>query len=82
MYRKKRVIVKLYEVEMRSTARRHQSEILATVAALGGDHRRYRRVRAQAARAIISELYSPPRVGALGGRLPRDTDAHQVQHFI
>ena len=36
-------------------------EILSVVRALGGDQQRYKRERSRAARAIVSEIYSPPR---------------------
>ena len=43
--------------------------VVAAVAELGGSGRSYRRERARAARAIVSEVYSPPRVRALAGEL-------------
>ena len=66
-----REIVQLYNVEEREAAVRRQREILSVVESLGGDRRAYGRERARKARAIISELYSPPRISALARELPQ-----------
>ena len=66
-----RDIVRLYCVEMRREARQRQNEVLLAVNQMGGDGCKYRRERARAARAVISEVYSPPRVGELAGRLTK-----------
>ena len=65
-----RDIVRLYEVQDREAGRQRQAEILSVIESLGGDRRAYRRERAKAARAIVAEFYSPPRVGALARELP------------
>ena len=45
-------------------------EILAVVRSLGGDRGKYKRERARALRAVVSEVYSPPRVTAASKLLP------------
>ena len=42
----------------------HNREILSVVRALGGDAGKYKRERKTAIRAVVSEIYSPPRVNA------------------
>lgn len=66
-----RDIARLYDVVERSDARESHSYVLSLISSLGGDSRRYHRVRARAARAIVSEVYSPPRVSDLARRMPR-----------
>ena len=46
------------------------AEILSVVRALGGNPQRYKRERSRAVRAIVSEVYSPPRVTAATKLLP------------
>ena len=45
-------------------------EILAVIKSLGGSGSRYRRERQKALRAVVSEIYSPPRVTAATKLLP------------
>ena len=45
--------------------------MIAGIQALGGDGQAYKRERARAAKAIVAEVYSPPRVTAAARRLPR-----------
>ena len=45
-------------------------EILSVVRALGGDQTRYKRERSRAITAIVSDVYSPPRVTAATKMLP------------
>ena len=45
--------------------------LIAAIELIGGDGRGYRRERAKAARAIVAEVYSPPRVTAAASRLPK-----------
>ena len=45
-------------------------EILAVIRSLGGDRGRYKRERTKALKAIVSEIYSPPRVTAASKLLP------------
>ena len=40
-------------------------EILSIVNNLGGNSAKYRRERSRAVRAVVSEIYSPPRVSAV-----------------
>ena len=44
--------------------------ILSAIRALGGDQQRYKRERSRAVKAIVSEIYSPPRVTAATKLLP------------
>ena len=46
------------------------AEVLQIVSSLGGDSSRYRRERGKAFRAILSEIYSPPRVTAMAKMCP------------
>ena len=66
-----RDIVRLFNVEEREQARQRQREIMSIVDSLGGSSRTFRRERARSTRAIISELYSPPRISALARELPK-----------
>jgi hypothetical protein len=45
-------------------------EILSVIRSLGGDHQRYKRERSRAVKAIVSEIYSPPRATAATKLLP------------
>ena len=51
-------------------AKKLDGEILNVVKALGGNSGKYRRERSRAIRAVVSEIYSPPRVTAAARRLP------------
>ena len=46
--------------------KRHDDEIVAVVRALGGSIGKYRRERQKGIRAIVAEVYFPPRVTARG----------------
>ena len=46
------------------------AEILVIVKSLGGSQGRYRRERRKAIKAVVSEIYSPPRVTAATKLLP------------
>ena len=50
--------------------RQHEQEILGVVRALGVDSSQYQRERRKAIRAVVSELYAPPRVTAATSLLP------------
>ena len=50
--------------------REANDEILSIIKTLGGDQNKYRRERQRAVRAIVSEVYSPPRVTAATKLLP------------
>ena len=45
-------------------------EILAVILSLGGECGKYKRERASALKAVVSEIYSPPRVTAASKFLP------------
>ena len=45
-------------------------EIMSVIRSLGGSQQRYRRERSRAVKAIVSEIYSPPRVTAATKLLP------------
>ena len=66
-----RDVCRLFDVAERRYARDAHREILSIVASLGGDARKFQRERARSARAIVSELYSPPRVAELIRQMPR-----------
>ena len=53
-----------YEIE------EDEKDILALVRAMGGDQRRYKRERRSGLRAVISEVYSAPRITAAIKQLP------------
>ena len=56
--------------DAREEVRRANHDILSVVRAMGGDSRKYKRDRAKAVRAVVSEVYSPPRVTAAIKLLP------------
>ena len=45
-------------------------KILSVIRSLGGDHQRYKRERSRAVKAVVSEIYSPPRLTAATKLLP------------
>ena len=47
-----------------------EQDIIGVVRALGGCANRYRRERRKAMKAVVSEIYSPPRVTAAAKLLP------------
>ena len=63
--------VGLFDVAVRDEARSRVERIWLAVHSLGGDGHAYRRERAGAARAVVAEVYSAPRVAAAAGRLPK-----------
>ena len=48
----------------------HNDEILNVIRALGGNTGKYQRERRSAIKAVVSEIYSPPRVTAAAKLLP------------
>jgi hypothetical protein len=56
--------------DAKEEVRKMNSEIMSVVRALGGDSQKYKRDRAKAIRAVVSEVYSPPRVTAAIKLLP------------
>ena len=66
-----RDIGRLFDVAHREAGRERVERISVLIHALGGDGSGYRSKKARAARKIISEIYSAPRVTAAAQRLPR-----------
>ena len=66
-----RDIRKLYAVEDRMVGRANVERVSILIHALGGDGKAYKRERAKAARQVVSEVYSAPRVTATARRLPK-----------
>ena len=56
--------------EERREIKEANEEILSVVKSLGGDGSKYRRDRQRALKAVVSEIYSPPRVTAATKLLP------------
>ena len=66
-----RDILGLFDLVERVDARSRVEGLCLAVHALGGDGHAYRRDRANAARKIVSEVHSAPRVTAAARRLPK-----------
>ena len=62
---------RLFEVSDRPQGVASVERLIAAIELVGGDGHAYRREHAKAARAIIAEVYSPPRVTAAARRLPK-----------
>ena len=60
-----RDLLKLLDQATRAEARKDNEEILSLISDLGGNASRYKRERSKALRAVVSEIYSPPRVSAV-----------------
>ena len=54
----------------REQVREANREILSVIKSLGADRGKYGRERAKASKAVVSEIYSPPRVTAASKLLP------------
>ena len=52
-------------------AERHNAEILCVISSLGGSAKAYKKDRSRAMKAMIGELYSPPRVTAAAKMMPQ-----------
>ena len=65
-----RELMKVLTRDEREEVRRANSEIMSVVRSLGGNDRRFRRERSRAIKAVVSEIYSPPRVTASVKLLP------------
>ena len=63
-------LLALWDRGTRDEAKVINSEILSLVNSLGGSSSKYRRERGKAFRAIVSEIYSPPRVSAVAKLCP------------
>ena len=55
----------------RDAVRETNDEIMSVVRALGGSDRKFKRHRDKAIKAVVSEIYSPPRVTAAAKLLPK-----------
>ena len=56
--------------DLKDEARNHNDEIMKLIRSMGGNTRKYRRERTKNIRAIVMELYSPPRVSAAARLYP------------
>ena len=65
-----RMLIAHVSRELREEARAIDGHILQIVDSLGGSTGKYRRERGKAARAVLSEIYSPPRVTAMAKMCP------------
>ena len=63
-------LVAVIQRDEREQVREANREIMAVIKSLGGDGHRYKRERAKAVRAVVSEVYSPPRITAASKLLP------------
>ena len=63
-------LIGLMHREDRAAIEDANREILSVIKSLGGDRGRYKRERSKALKAIVSEIYSPPRVTAASKLLP------------
>ena len=66
-----RQILAVYDVAERHAARLQHRDIRNAVESLGNCSRKYQRERARNCRAVLSEVYSAPRVTEAARRLPR-----------
>ena len=57
--------MKMWDAGSREEAREADWEILSLIRQLGGNTAKHKRQRGKARRAIVSEIYSPPRVLAV-----------------
>ena len=65
-----RELMGMWDQNMREEARQLNGEILSIVQSMGGNTSRYRRERGRAVRAVLSEIYSPPRVSNVAKMCP------------
>ena len=64
-------LIALFDHDEQSAGRAQNERLIAVVQVLGGSGSAYRRERARTARAIIAEMYSPPRATASARRWPK-----------
>ena len=64
-------IGRLYEVADRADGRARAERIAILIHTLGGDGRQYQREKPKAARWVVSEVYSAPRVTAIARQLQK-----------
>jgi hypothetical protein len=60
----------MWDHDAREEAKVINADILQIVRSLGGNVGKYRRERGRALRAVLSEIYSPPRVSAMAKMCP------------
>ena len=65
-----RELMKMWDAGLQKEAKEANGEIMSLIGHLGGSSARYRRERGKAIRAIVSEIYSPPRVSAVAKMFP------------
>ena len=70
-YQDLRAMIMMYDVSERRQAREKQQDVMSIVESMGGNGRSYQRERGRRARAIVSEVYSAPRVTELARLLPK-----------
>ena len=66
-----RKLLAVYAREARAEAKRNHEDMIALVTSLGANGRAYRREATKRLRAIVSEIYSAPRVTAMAKRRSR-----------
>ena len=64
------LLLNLFDQATREEARQVNGEIMSLISSLGGSTSKYRRERERSIRAIVSEIYSPPRVSAVAKLCP------------
>ena len=65
-----RELMKMWDAGLQKEAKETNGEILSFIRQLGGNAVKYQRERGKAIRAIVSEIYSPPRVSAVAKMFP------------
>ena len=63
-------LLKVWTKDIKEDMKRQNAEILSLVKSLGGSTAKYRRERSRGIKAVVSEIYSPPRVTAATKLLP------------
>ena len=66
-----RALLAVHSVEDREQARQNHHNMMTLVAPIGQNGKKYRREATKRLRAIVSEVYSAPRVAAMAERHPR-----------
>ena len=63
-------LIGLLDQATRDEARELDAEIMQIIGSLGGNGSKYRRERGRAMNAVLSEIYSPPRLSAVAKLCP------------
>ena len=71
-----RAIMSVLQRDERQAVADAEREILSVFRSLGGDGPKYKRERRRALRAVVSEIYSPPRVTAAASKLLPELRVH------